>query len=291
MTRPPEGAARAAQRVRAGGPKPVRCRQPKPRGGPREPCGSRADSRPPNRTSTPPFPFKTTSSEIRNPDGTLVFQNERVEVPEAWSQVASGHPGPEVLPQARRAAPAEAGRGGRRAGLPLALGAGRGGAGRAARVGALRRRGLGQAGLQPAGRHLDLLGLEGRLLRHRGGRPRLLRRALRHAGAADVRAQLAAVVQHRPALGLRHRRPQPGPLLRRLPQRRTDQGDRRLRAPAAARLLHPVGRGRPGERRRHHGSLDPRGAAVQVRLWHRLQLLAGARLERAAGPAAAAPQA
>ncbi|WP_421706695.1 vitamin B12-dependent ribonucleotide reductase [Algihabitans sp.] len=33
--------------------------------------------------------FKTTSSEIRNPDGSLVFQNERVEVPEDWSQVAS----------------------------------------------------------------------------------------------------------------------------------------------------------------------------------------------------------
>ena len=28
--------------------------------------------------------FKTTSSEIRNPDGSLVFQNERVEVPEDW---------------------------------------------------------------------------------------------------------------------------------------------------------------------------------------------------------------
>ncbi|WP_119168781.1 vitamin B12-dependent ribonucleotide reductase [Algihabitans albus] len=33
--------------------------------------------------------FKTTSSEIRNPDGSLVFQNEQVEVPEDWSQVAS----------------------------------------------------------------------------------------------------------------------------------------------------------------------------------------------------------
>ncbi len=35
------------------------------------------------------IPFKITSSEIRNPDGSLVFQNERVEVPESWSQVAS----------------------------------------------------------------------------------------------------------------------------------------------------------------------------------------------------------
>ncbi|WP_028031976.1 vitamin B12-dependent ribonucleotide reductase [Gemmobacter nectariphilus] len=33
--------------------------------------------------------FTTTSSEIRNPDGKVVFRNEAVEVPEGWSQVAS----------------------------------------------------------------------------------------------------------------------------------------------------------------------------------------------------------
>ncbi len=33
--------------------------------------------------------FSTTVSEIRNPDGTVVFRNEAVEVPEGWSQVAS----------------------------------------------------------------------------------------------------------------------------------------------------------------------------------------------------------
>ncbi|MBM3605943.1 MAG: hypothetical protein FJX25_14750, partial [Alphaproteobacteria bacterium] len=33
--------------------------------------------------------FATTTSEIRNPDGTIVFRNEQVEVPEGWSQVAS----------------------------------------------------------------------------------------------------------------------------------------------------------------------------------------------------------
>jgi len=33
--------------------------------------------------------FYTTTSEIRNPDGTVVFRNEAVEVPEGWSQVAS----------------------------------------------------------------------------------------------------------------------------------------------------------------------------------------------------------
>ncbi|MDQ1847820.1 vitamin B12-dependent ribonucleotide reductase [Gemmobacter fulvus] len=33
--------------------------------------------------------FSTTLSEIRNPDGKVVFRNEAVEVPEGWSQVAS----------------------------------------------------------------------------------------------------------------------------------------------------------------------------------------------------------
>ena len=33
--------------------------------------------------------FTTTSSEIRNPDGSIVFHNDAIEVPEGWSQVAS----------------------------------------------------------------------------------------------------------------------------------------------------------------------------------------------------------
>ncbi|HEC90812.1 MAG TPA: vitamin B12-dependent ribonucleotide reductase, partial [Alphaproteobacteria bacterium] len=33
--------------------------------------------------------FKTISSEIRNPDGSVVFSQKRIEVPAAWSQVAS----------------------------------------------------------------------------------------------------------------------------------------------------------------------------------------------------------
>ena len=35
------------------------------------------------------IPFNLTTSEIRNPDGTIVFRNDAVEVPEGWSQVAS----------------------------------------------------------------------------------------------------------------------------------------------------------------------------------------------------------
>ena len=33
--------------------------------------------------------FTTTTSEIRNPDGTVVFRNDGVEIPLGWSQVAS----------------------------------------------------------------------------------------------------------------------------------------------------------------------------------------------------------
>src|SRR6478609_8813163 len=33
--------------------------------------------------------FRTTKSEIRNPDGSIVFSLEGIEVPAAWSQVAA----------------------------------------------------------------------------------------------------------------------------------------------------------------------------------------------------------
>ena len=36
--------------------------------------------------------FKKTNSEIRNPDGTIVFKLENIEVPENWSQVGSNTP-------------------------------------------------------------------------------------------------------------------------------------------------------------------------------------------------------
>src|SRR5437588_4721621 len=35
------------------------------------------------------IPFRLTASEIRNPDGSVVFRAENVEVPAAWSQVAA----------------------------------------------------------------------------------------------------------------------------------------------------------------------------------------------------------
>ena len=184
--------------------------------------------------------FRLTTSEIRNPDGSVVFHAENVEVPEQWSQVAS-----DVLAQKYF----------RKAGVPARIKKAeeetvpswlwRGVADETSAQGtagerALHRRNVMQAGFRSAGRHLDLLGLEGRLFLVGSRRAGVLRRAPLHAGDADGGAELAAMVQHRPALGLRHRRPEPGPLLRRLQDRQAGAIGHCLRASAAARLLHPV---------------------------------------------------
>src|SRR5207249_273773 len=98
---------------------------------------------------------------------------------------------------------------------------------------AYRRRAFLQTGVRSPRRLLDLLGLEGRLLHLGRRRLRLLRRAALPARDADGRAELAAMVQHRAALGLWHRRPGPGPLLRRLEDRQAHQVEILLRASAA----------------------------------------------------------
>ena len=125
-------------------------------------------------------------------------------------------------------------------------------------------------------------GWKGGYFSSRRRRQRLLRRAALHARQADGRAELAAMVQHRAALGLWRRWPRPGPLLCRLEDRQADQVEVGLRASAAARLLHPGHRGRPRQRGRHHGLVGARGAPVQIRLGHRLELLAAARRRRTA---------
>ena len=199
--------------------------------------------------------------------------------------------GAEIFPQGGGAGAAEEGRGRDRSVLAVALDPRRRRLAGAAREGAQHRRAVVQAGVRAARRHLDLLGLEGRLFRRRDRRARVLRRARLHAGDADGGAELAAMVQHRPALGLRHRRPEPGPLLRRLPDRQAGQVAVGLRASAAARLLHPVDRRRSRQRRRDHGSVGARSAPVQIRLRHRLEFLADCAPRTRGSPAAASPPA
>ena len=108
--------------------------------------------------------FRLTTSEIRNPDGSVVFRLENVEVPAVLVAGRLRRAGAEVFPQSRRRRAPEEGRGRDRAVLAVALGARHRGAGRPARERALRQRALGQAGVRPPRRLLDLLGLEGQLL-------------------------------------------------------------------------------------------------------------------------------
>ena len=205
----------------------------------------------------------------------MVFRHEGIEIPQEWSQVAC-----DVMAQKyfRRAGVAVRLKPVKEAdvpAVPLAASARR----RAPRY---SRRSQREAGVPSPRRHVDLLGLEGRLFRRRRRRARLLRRDVPHAGDAEGRAQFAAMVQHRPALGLRHRWTEPGPLLRRFQIGRADEVVVGLRASAAACLLHPGRVGRSRQRRRHHGFVDARSAPVQIRLGHRHEFLEPARRERAA---------
>ena len=109
--------------------------------------------------------FRQATSEIRNPDGSVVFRLDDIEVPRAWSQVATDILAQKYFRKAGVPGAPEARRGRNGPVLAVALGGRRGGARRAAREGAHRRRDERQAGLRPPRRHLDLLGLEGRLLR------------------------------------------------------------------------------------------------------------------------------
>ena len=160
--------------------------------------------------------FETTKSEIRNPDGSVVFSLDGIEVPAGWSQVAA-----DVLAQKYF----------RKAGVP-------------ARLKRVEENGVPSflwrsvadeealEALPKAERYgsetsakqvFDRLagawtywGWKGGYFDARGGRQRLFRRDALHAGAPDGRAQFAAMVQHRPALGLWRRWAGAGPLLRRL---------------------------------------------------------------------------
>ncbi len=231
--------------------------------------------------------FVERTSRIVNPDGSVVFE-ATLQAPAAWSQVAV-----DILAQkyfrkagvATRLAPVA------EDGVPRVAAAARGrrGGARRARARGARRRRARRARRLPAPRGLlDVLGPEARLLRRRVRCARVPRRARGDARAPGRGAELAAVVQHGPALGVRHHGPGAGPLVLRSRRRRARALDVRVRAPRAARVLHPVRRRRPRERGRDHGPVDARGARLQVRLGHRLQLLRAARRRTSASRAAGA---
>jgi hypothetical protein len=167
--------------------------------------------------------FGTTISEIRNPDGKIVFRNEAVEVPEGWSQVAS-----DVLAQKYF----------RKAGVPARLKRVKEkgvpeflwrsvpddrGAGKAARSksgwSARPRRGRSSTGWPAPGP----IGAGRAAISPPKPMPAPISTRCASCWPADGGAELAAMVQHRAALGLRHRRPGAGALLRRSQDRRTDQ--------------------------------------------------------------------
>ena len=224
--------------------------------------------------------FRTTKSEIRNPDGSIVFSPEGIEVPAAWSQVAS-----DVLAQKYF----------RKAGVPARLKrveedgvpsflwrreADEAALADLAQGGALHRETQREAIFDRLAGAWTYWGWKGGYFDSDEGRRapsstksatcsprRSARRTRRNGSTPGCTGPTASTVR-------------PGPLLRRSPDRQGARLEVRLRAPAAARLLHPVGRRRPRQRGRHHGSVGARGAAVQIRLRHRLQFLEAARRRR-----------
>ena len=118
--------------------------------------------------------FRLTTSEIRNPDGSVVFRLENVEVPEFWSQVAS-----DVLAQKyfRKAGVAARLKKVEEETVPSWLWRSVPDTAALAdlpEVAALCQRTLRQAGVRSPRRLLDLLGLEGRLFLIGRRRARLL---------------------------------------------------------------------------------------------------------------------
>jgi ribonucleoside-diphosphate reductase alpha chain len=103
--------------------------------------------------------FRLTGSEIRNPDGSVVFRAENVEVPASWSQVAA-----DVLAQKyfrKAGVPVRLNRSMKRAFRRLRRSIADDESSSLAREGAHCRRAFGKTGFRAARRHLDILGWKG----------------------------------------------------------------------------------------------------------------------------------
>ena len=203
------------------------------------------------------------SSKIVNPNGSVVFEMNDVHGPgrrgRRWRSTSSRR-STSARPACRRSTARVA-----EEGVPDVAAAERA-------APTATRRSVGEtrqpAGVPPPGRLLDVLGLEGRLLHQpRRDAQAFYDETCYMLAAPDGRPEQPAVVQHRPALGLRHRRPgRRGTTTSTRRPASCEQSTDAYEQPAAARLLHPERQRRPRERRRHHGPVGPRGPHLQVRL-------------------------
>jgi ribonucleoside-diphosphate reductase alpha chain len=167
--------------------------------------------------------FRKATSEIRNPDGSIVFRLEDIDVPVAVQPGGSRHPGAEIFPQGRRA---RALKKVEENSVPSWLWRSVADEEALAELPEDERYGSETDARQVFDRLAGTWtywGWKGGYFDLRRRRPRLHRRAGLHARHPARRAELPAMVQHRPALGLRHRRPRPGPLLCRPLHRQADQ--------------------------------------------------------------------
>jgi ribonucleoside-diphosphate reductase alpha chain len=67
-------------------------------------CALNVVSPNPGQSAYAEIEFRKAVSEIKNPDGSIVFRLEDIDVPEAVEPGRGRHSRPEVLPQGRRAA-------------------------------------------------------------------------------------------------------------------------------------------------------------------------------------------
>ena len=206
--------------------------------------------------------FVPRTSRIVNPNGSVVFEMKDVMVPEGWSQVAV-----DILAQKYF----------RRAGVPARLR-------RVAEDGVPEW--LQRSACRPPGRTLGgetdsrqvfrrlagcwtYWGWKGGYFSSRGRRPGVLRRSRATCWRRRWRRRTARSGSTPGCTGRTASRARRRDTTSSTPQRADGAEHQRLRAAGPACLLHPVGQRRPGERRRDHGPVGPRGPHLQVRLRHR----------------------
>ena len=227
-------------------------------------------------------------SEIKNPDGSVVFRLDDIDVPAQFSPGRRRHPGPEIFPQGRRAGAPEEGRGERRPLLAVALGRRRGRARRSCpRTSATAprpTRARSSTGLPAPGP----IGAGRAAISH----PRKTRCAFRDELAYMLATQRVAPNSPQwfntglhwaygidgPGQGHFYVDPFTGKLTK---------SKSAYEHPQPHACFIQSRRRRPRQRGRHHGPVGARGAPVQIRLRHRLQLLAICAAKAKSSPAAA----